>query len=279
MTSANHIRTFESRDHSVDTDYMATGLSYCNISGNYTITDMGADTCRIFTEEGRRLFDLDLAPLEEPSQAIPVADGGTVLACSKGLKYYDCKGKFKEFLAKGDIKCPQSIAKDPTGCYIISDMHDCGSMIVTLERSSLLPLRIFSGSQYDSYPQRFTKAWYIHVRRDNSVILSDREDHTVKAFDVHGRFLWSSGGLGAGSGQLFIPAGITEDKLGNILVADSGNDRIQIFSSTGQWLGVVVDGEHSIKTPMDVVTDSQGKLAVLQASGTVSVYTYLHTVL
>ena len=126
----------------------------------------------------------------------------------------------------------------------------------------------------------FRKAWYFCVTTSGHVIIADRESHMIKAYcATTGDFLWAVGGLGgdACGGDLMYPAGVVEDPLGHILVADRGNERVQMYSSRGEWLACVLDArKHDIGTPVDLAIDKQGNLVVLQASGTVGVFKYMH---
>ena len=239
--------------------------------GDILVADLGADTCRIFTHEGRLKQELDTYPFDEPTHAI-CHGGGYLLCCREGLKRFSIQGKYADTIQ--DIKCPQSVAMDTKrGNLIVSDMHDCGTVIVTLHRDTLKPLRFICGSEYENEAV-FRQAWHILVTVDNTLLLTDRYDHTLKAYRLDGTFLWSVGGQGSKPGQLFNPAGISEDFLGNILVADSNNDRVQMWGADGQWLGVLLN-ESQISQPMDLATDEQGNLYVLQGDGKVVIYRYL----
>lgn len=64
--------------------------------------------------------------------------------------------------------------------------------------------------------------------------------HTVARiakFTKEGRFLMSWGRLGGDPGEFRTPHGLAFDSRGRLLVADRGNDRIQIFSQEGTFLG------------------------------------------
>lgn len=280
MNETVHLRTFESRDTDIRTEYMATSLSV-NSDGNFVVSDLGADTCRVFDPTGRLVCDFDVYPLSEPSHVLPLADGGGyLLSCCDGLQFYDSNGRHAEMNGKKvtfkDIKCPQCVALDSKQNYVVSDMYDCGSMIVTMDKDTLLPTGIMCGKQYSTSPEAFKKAWYIHVTTDDSVLVSDREDHMVKCYAKSGQFQWCAGGFGAKLGQFSTPAGVVEDRLGNVIVADSGNDRVCILTGDGQWLGAIVTEEqHGIYSPMDVAITTEGNLAVLQSNGTVSIFRYL----
>ena len=118
--------------------------------------------------------------------------------------------------------------------------------------------------------------WFIATNDANDAFISDRADHTIKKYSRRGGFQWSAGGQGAGPGQLFRPAGLVVDAFGHVLVADSGNDRVQVFSPRGDWLGIVVDSEqHELEAPMDLAINAAGHLLVLQADGKVRSFQYL----
>src|SRR5439155_167049 len=67
---------------------------------------------------------------------------------------------------------------------------------------------------------------YVLERYSNSV-------NRVQRFDALGNYVTSWGAYGTGNGQFVHPKGIAVDSLGNVYVADTGNGRIQRFSSAG----------------------------------------------
>ena len=83
----------------------------------------------------------------------------------------------------------------------------------------------------------------------------------VQRFDSLGNYVTSWGTYGTGNGQFVDPQGIAVDSLGNVYVADTGNDRIQEFDAAGnlltQWTtlnptGVAVDSS-DVNYPSDVI--------------------------
>jgi DNA-binding beta-propeller fold protein YncE len=94
---------------------------------------------------------------------------------------------------------------------------------------------------------------------------------TFGAFAVHrftagGEFLQRWGTDGFGPGQFDSPAGVAVDRAGNVYVADTNNNRVQKFSSTGhfirQW-GSIGDG--LFRGPTDVALDPLGNVYVVDA--------------
>jgi len=79
----------------------------------------------------------------------------------------------------------------------------------------------------------------------------------------------SKGGKGNGKGQLDSPTGIAVDANGNVLVADTGNGRIEKFSPTGAFLssiGTKGGGHGQFGDPNGIAIDGTGNIYVAEAS-------------
>jgi DNA-binding beta-propeller fold protein YncE len=60
---------------------------------------------------------------------------------------------------------------------------------------------------------------------------------SLRAFDRRGAFLAQIAGPGSGVGQLSAPRGVLRDPVGRLVVADSGNDRVQVLNAPSVGLG------------------------------------------
>ncbi|MEW6067771.1 MAG: OmpA family protein [Nitrospirota bacterium] len=65
--------------------------------------------------------------------------------------------------------------------------------------------------------------------RNGRIYVVDYMRHTVSAYDKNGEYLFEFGGLGWGEGWFQYPRDIAVDSQGRIFVADTFNDRIQVF--------------------------------------------------
>ena len=84
-----------------------------------------------------------------------------------------------------------------------------------------------------------------------------------------------AGGTGSAPGQFAEPRGIALDKLKHVYVADTGNGRIQEFSSDGSLVRTVGEagtGEGQLDRPTGVTVTVDGSIHVATADGRVHVY-------
>src|SRR5438309_1407389 len=79
-------------------------------------------------------------------------------------------------------------------------------------------------------------------------------------------YLSQWGSFGSGSGQFLLPTGVAVDAGGNVYVGDSGNHRIQVFTSTGTYLtewGGFGSGNGQLNVPFGVAVDASGNVYVV----------------
>lgn len=83
----------------------------------------------------------------------------------------------------------------------------------------------------------------------------------IQKFDSSGNLLTQWGGSGSGDGQFSWPTGVATDTSGDVYVADSGNNRIQMFSSSGAFIIGFGTAEH-LSDPESVAADPYGYVYV-----------------
>jgi DNA-binding beta-propeller fold protein YncE len=74
-------------------------------------------------------------------------------------------------------------------------------------------------------------------------------------------------GKGTGNGQFDSPLGIAVDSHGNVLVADTGNNRLEKFSPTGRFLSIIgseEDGHGQLSEPNGIAVDQADNIYVAE---------------
>uniref|UniRef100_A0ABM0MUF2 Tripartite motif-containing protein 2-like n=1 Tax=Saccoglossus kowalevskii TaxID=10224 RepID=A0ABM0MUF2_SACKO len=78
---------------------------------------------------------------------------------------------------------------------------------------------------------------------------ADSNLYIIDVIDTKG--LWKVGRTGVNNAEFNTPVGITVDKMGNVLIADAGNKRIQILDSNGKYIDqILLDSERPIGVAM-----------------------------
>jgi len=89
-----------------------------------------------------------------------------------------------------------------------------------------------AGAQSDVFQRPTDVAW----DGAGNIYVSDGFGNArVAKFDKDGKFIKSWGARGQGPGQFNTPHALAVDSQGNVYVADSGNSRIQVFDSDGNF--------------------------------------------
>jgi tetratricopeptide (TPR) repeat protein/DNA-binding beta-propeller fold protein YncE len=100
----------------------------------------------------------------------------------------------------------------------------------------------------------------IVISTDGKVYVSDKQDNVIKVYDRKGGFLFSFG-----EGLFKSPCGIAIDNQERALVADSGSDRIALFSLEGvllHYFGKTGAARGELKEPCYITVDNSGRIHV-----------------
>lgn len=160
---------------------------------------------------------------------------------------------------------------------------DSAGRIVTVA-SNIVTVWEESGSLVDQWGERgwkdgeFRSAEGLAVGFDDTIVVADRNNHRVQLFDKNGNFLASRGrsyqqlledpfgGGSSGLGQFSSPGDVATTAGGYVVVADSGNHRIQVFTG---YLNILVsffgsEGSNpgQFRWPSAVAVDSADRILV-----------------
>ena len=119
---------------------------------------------------------------------------------------------------------------------------------------------------------RFNDAWGIAIDSEGGLYVADTFNHRIQKFDRDGNFLfaWGRPGVSAADGAgrdttFFGPRAIIIDRQNRLLVTDTGNKRIQVFDSEGNFLsqfGKEGSGEGEFSEPVGLAIDNAGRIYV-----------------
>ena len=116
---------------------------------------------------------------------------------------------------------------DDDGHVIVCDQVDRKIKVLSQDGAELL--QSFSAPDSNTFP---SCVFYHHDMFFVSYFLA----HCVKVFSKEGVFLYNIGSEGSGKGQFKHPLGLVVDAFDNLIVCDSENRRIQMFTLDGKFL-------------------------------------------
>lgn len=152
---------------------------------------------------------------------------------------------------------PYGITVDDEGFFWVAENNAWGVRRVTMDRQV--------ETLYSPPGLQFPDEILFDENSDRLFVL----DHSsgVRSFNLEltPRFQWGSIGAGGGNLNFLFPAGVAVLGDGNIVISDTGNDRLQVLSEDGHYvrtLGSSGSGEQNFNEPWHIRKDAYGKLFV-----------------
>ena len=108
-----------------------------------------------------------------------------------------------------------------------------------------------------------SKCWFLTAKGSN-LYITDTGLSKVYILDLKTGLQSAFGLLGSNEDQLKAPTGILTDEQGNLLVCDSGNDRLVVYDEAGSFLKVAESNEFS--TPFGMVRHENTIVVVYQGN-------------
>jgi uncharacterized protein (TIGR03663 family) len=169
--------------------------------------------------------------------------------------------------ASAKLQSPTMLAFAPDGAKFVIDHR--ANRVFELDANGAV-IRSFGG--FGGGTGKFNDAWGITVDGLGNILVADTFNHRVQKFDRDGNFLsqWGKPGVsdqpGIGQDTVFFgPRDIKIDRNGYLLVTDTGNKRVQVFDSEGNFVnqfGKAGAGDGEFNEPVGLAVDEAGNIYV-----------------
>jgi len=168
----------------------------------------------------------------------------------------------------GQFATPRNLAVGPDGLIYVADSGN--HRIQVFDKNGKFLLKWGSPG---AGPGQFNEPWGIAVAKNGTVYVADTWNHRVQAFTPTGELVNTFGEFAdvqndpqAQPGKFWGPRDIAIDAAGNLYVTDTGNKRVQKFTSDGQFIqawggGGVVPGK--FEEPVGITVDADGNIYVV----------------
>jgi tripartite motif-containing protein 71 len=201
---------------------------------------------------------------------------------SDGTKLASCPNTAR--LSSG-LNWPMAVTFDPSGTMYVADTFNMRVIAISVSKctaSTTTVPTIWSVGTRGTGTNQFVKPWnLVYDPTLKRILVTDTFNSRIVSLDAAtGNWL---GVLpiskGTAAGQITMPEGIAVDAAGDIWVADTGNNRIEEFTSTGTFTGQMIgsygtSGNASFNAPQGLAFDSAGLLYVADANNNrIQVYT------
>ena len=212
-------------------------------TGNIAVADSGNNRVQLFNSEGEYVKAISAKELIAPTSVAFTRSSDLIVIAFHKIFCFNESGKFVKSITNKHLKEPDYLTIARDGRMVVCDRGDNTIKVLTPDGSQLL-LTI-------SDPHC---AWLCYAVFHHDVF--------VKVFSKDGVLMNSIGTPGSGDGHLSGPVGLTIDRFSNLLVCDSCNNRLQIFTFDGKFVNTI-GGQHTgLKAPCSVAVSTAGQLFV-----------------
>ena len=221
-------------------------------TGNIAVADYGNNRVQLFNSEGKYLNIVSHKEIIQPNSVIFTRSSNLIVIATSKIIRFDDKRQLVTKAKNKHLKKPVRVTIARDGRMVVCDDSDNTVKVLSPDGTQLL-LTISDPDHAEpvfaiSHQDIFVVSYFL---RDN-----------VKVFSKDGVFLYSIGTLRSGHGQLYYPAGLAVDSFSNLVVCDSLNSRIQVFTLDGKLVSKI-QGQHTgLGYPFSVALSPTGQLCI-----------------
>ena len=227
------VLTFGQRGSSVGMLKSPWGLAL-NDRNEILVTEFGNHRISVFSSD--RNYLRSFGKFGELYYPTGIAyNNGKILVASRDnhrIQTYSSKGEYlNEFVG---LKGFHHQLKYPFGLSVAKD----GNVIVADTGNKVIKIFSIGGNFITKFGGECSFVDPYHcIQHKNYFVISDWGDHCIKIYDLNGKFLYTIGKEGVQDGQFNHPSLLSVNKEGELMVCDSGNDRVQLFDlSSGKFV-------------------------------------------
>ena len=240
-----------------------TGIAV-NTQGDLAVVDHLGHCVFVFNKEGNFLQQIgtegaDPGQFKYPTDVLFLNDNEILIAdpLNHRIQHINIQtGTVVETFGKkgereGHFMNPHRICLDDTERIVVSEFSNNGVHVTSKEGEALFTIG-------DSGPEKLSTP-YSCISYKNIFLVTERDNHVIKAFDSSNTFLYKFGEKGNQDGQFNSPRGMCLDGSNNLLVCDYFNNRVQQFSLDGHFTGKTTV---LLQSPLRIVIAPDGRILV-----------------
>ena len=238
------------------------------------VADTSNDLVAVYDSVGLPLFSFGYnQELKEPTKAIPDSKGHILVlnGIPRAIKVFNYRGEYlNDFpLALKDPKSsPTAIAVSQNGNVYVALANETGALIQVYNSAFQLIGEL--GTKPDGTTQ-LKSVHAIAIDSDGTIFTADATaTPAIQVYNSDGTFLRGWGAHDAGPQNFSLPAGLTIDGDGRVIVVDSIRQAIMIFTKEGTFLsrdGGMGSQAGAVMFPTDIASNGKEKIYVVERLG------------
>ena len=217
-------------------------------TGTVAVSDHENKRIQLFDSDGRYLREIGLRAY---CSSLDFTESGDIIAVTPGdvhkISLFSEEGQFVKHIDSEHLKFPFHISTDDDDDITVCDQKSNEVTVISSDGTGLVT-RI-AASEHDQ-----SMKYAIYHEETGCFFVSDSKTDCVKVFDANGNFLYD-----IGRGRLSYPVGLAIDKFNNLIVCDTGNQRLVIFTTEGDFLS---ETEQCFHAPYFVAVSEDGNVLV-----------------
>jgi DNA-binding beta-propeller fold protein YncE len=165
----------------------------------------------------------------------------------------------------GQFTFPTDIAFDKQGSIYVSE-YGSNDRVQVFDPTDLHVIRTFG--KFGNLDGEFARPQSMVIDGDD-LYITDSCNHRIVVFKTDGTFVRNMCSVGTGLGQLKFPYGLDEDREGHLVVAEFGNNRVQVIDkATGAGIrtwGMAGREPGQLAYPWAVAVDKDDRMVIVDS--------------
>ncbi|KAL9984454.1 hypothetical protein ACROYT_G006747 [Oculina patagonica] len=253
-----HVFTFGSRGSGPGQFNLPHGISVNENTDRIAVADSGNNRVQIFSADGSYLREFGqkgnkAERLRDPRSVAFTKNGDLIVYQPGKIFLFSENGQFIKHITNKHLKVLMSLSLASDGNMVACDWGDRTIKVLSPDGTELL--RCFTAPDC-------SESLYSAVYHQDMFLASYHGAHFLKVFNKEGVFLYDIGSEGSGDGQLSWPRGIAIDNFNNLIVSDSGNNRLQVFTLGGRFLNTIKEQITELGSPYSISVSKNGQVFV-----------------
>ncbi|KAK3595304.1 hypothetical protein CHS0354_004453 [Potamilus streckersoni] len=219
-----------------------------NTRGQIIVCDTGNHVVKIFSSTGTFLWSIGVDPsfpsMHRPSAVVVNENDDIFVKDDICIQVFNRHGVHLRLIGHHLFHNPYGLEMMHDGTLVVLDTYPKDPRLYFISQFGVL-LRCYPFHPL-LYCPPFSKCRFLAISDDN-IIISDLGRSEIYVTTVDGRLRHTIGQKGHGPGEFFEPSGVVADGHGNLIIADSKNNRLHAWRQDGTFAGFIAVDEPVIR--------------------------------